>query len=108
MHGRQERIPLLQRLIRNECTHIPRDFRGSPQNELREVFVFFRQSQPMLTKGQALEKALCWMRERWPEVEFKFDRAFFEKPIVPSACFTRMPLQRGEEPNGRRDLRDRH
>jgi len=75
MPPKQRDVPQLQSLVKQECRHIPRDIRCSPQNVFRGLFALLRQRG--CSRDDALQGALSVVRKRWPEVEFVYDRTFF-------------------------------
>jgi hypothetical protein len=61
------------RLVKEECPHIPRG--ELPQNILRSVFAIERLAGA--TTQEALQQALAYMRREHPDFPFRYDEQWF-------------------------------
>jgi hypothetical protein len=71
----------MQSMLNSELSHIPRGYKGSPQNILRLHYYHFRRSDlAKVQKGslQILEEAVKYTQKKYPDFLPKYDNAFFK------------------------------
>lgn len=72
----------MRSIISSELDHIPRDYRGSPQNMFRYSYYHFRRRDlATLQKGkvEVLKSTIEFIEKQYPDFSPKFDDDFFKK-----------------------------